>query len=169
MAFPTAAAHAAASIPEFSDEKENGYVEVAMLRKEAEDEDLDAMRKLARKFLLGIGIEQDQEEGIYWLRQLSNHRDPFAPLVLRGLIYLNYAEKKAHKILAEGLFLRAADKGSTLALHFLAGMYSIGDGVTRSRKKAIAFYQQAIELGDNQARVSLERLLKYSNSSNLLF
>lgn len=177
MAFPTIEAYRASleeatQFPEVSDMKEHGYIAVALLRKEAEEGSIKAMRELANKFFLGIGIEKDQDEGIYWLGQLYENSipmDPFASLLLRGLERQIYGYRKKDKIIAEGLFLRAAEKGSILALHFLAGMYLTGNGVERSREKAIAYYQRAVALKDPQAQVALERLTKQQYSSNQPF
>ena len=57
--------------------------------------------------------------------------------------------------------MKAADKGNTDALLKLARMYETGTGVTQDLEKALEFYERAIRLGSEDAKMRYDSLRKH--------
>jgi TPR repeat protein len=128
-----------------------------LYEKEAKKGDTTAMNALSYLYYNGIGVEQDTNQSVNYLKEAADAQDKQACLDL-GLFYLQGVRvAKEYKEAAHYLEC-AADKGSAEAQYNLALMYYNGDGVKQDVKKAAALLEEAAKSGHKGAKANVGRI-----------
>ncbi|HBP22578.1 MAG TPA: hypothetical protein DEA08_32965 [Planctomycetes bacterium] len=135
----------------------------ALLRRTADAGFVTGMRELGL-FLIERGDEEGCREGLSWLRRAEERGDEEAPNSL-GVYYAtgkagltqDYAEAARH-------FQLAARRGHANAAYSLGHLYTLGEGVPKSAKKAAACFRRVVELagasGDAELQAAARKRLE---------
>lgn len=121
------------------------------LMKNAQNGDSEAQFKLGNMYLRGVGIEQDYEKAIYWLK-LAAQQGHSAAQYNVACCYLSGTGVPKDKITAVMMLGEAAKNGDLDALNNLAGCCMRGDGTAKDQSLAANYYRQAAEQGHAKAQ-----------------
>ena len=138
-----AALNVAYSLPEDSDERNRICFELFKdILKLAEAGDIFAQNELADMYLYGYGIEEDEEEGVKWLKKSAEAGYWSSMNDLGNVCYNqgNYEE-------AVEWYRKGFEKGYDRSGCNLANYYCNGDGVSQNYLKALELYKKVYELG----------------------
>ena len=138
-----AALNVAYSLPEDSDERNRICFELFKdILKLAEAGDIFAQNELANMYLYGDGIEEDEEEGVKWLKRSAEAGYWISMDNLGNVCYNqgNYEE-------AVEWYRKGFEKGYDWSGYNLAYCYSNGIGVSQDKQKALELYKKVYELG----------------------
>lgn len=115
----------------------------------------DAYYALATMYKAGLGVDRNLETALYFFQKaaLRDHAD--AHYVLARLYEEGSDPIVADKPLALFHYYRAAFLKHPEALTDLAYFYARGSYLEKNSEKAVKFYQQAAQLGQPQAQLSL--------------
>jgi TPR repeat protein len=109
----------------------------------ANENDGEAMFLLATAFKYGLGIDQDEQAGLPWLRRSAEAGNTNGQINYG--IYLLFEKQDA----AGAKWLeQAAKRGSASALGALGAGYLYGDGLEEDKPKGLKLVRQAAEKGD---------------------
>ena len=109
-------------------------------------------------YLKGDRIQKDIKKAICFLDMAVKQNDYKASYLL-GMIYLLSEYHVQNKMLAKNYLEFAAKSGHTRAMFNLATMYFDGDGIEKSREKAIYWFKKAEKNGSESAIEMLKTLL----------
>jgi|GEM_PF-3317811 len=133
-----------------------GYSEVAInwYHKSVEQGYAPAQYHLARRYLYGKGITQDNTQAMHWMQQSAGQEYLPAQSEL-GILYAKGETVPQNNELAKSWTQKAADKGYARAQFNLAIMYHMGTVVPKDRVKALYWFEKAAAQGDKGAQFHL--------------
>ena len=138
-----AALNVAYSLPEDSDERNRICFELFEdILKLAEAGDIFAQNELANLYLYGDGIEEDEEEGVKWLKK-SAEAGYWSSMNNLGNVCYNQGNYEE----AVEWYRKGFEKGYDWSGCNLANYYCNGDGVSQNYLKALELYKKVYELG----------------------
>ena len=118
----------------------------------------DAIHWMFVAYLEGLGVEQDEDKALEYLKILAEYGYPDMQCEL-GKWYETIdwpTHKRKMKREAVKWFKKAAKQGNTEAMYCLGECYRAGSGVRESLKKAIEWFTKAAEQGYEEAQTELE-------------
>lgn len=119
----------------------------AWIRAAAEMGLVEAQTIFGQMLLDGVGVLQDQAEGLAWFKRAAN-ADHLMAINMIGRCYENGWGVPADDTVAAYWFRLAADRGLDWGMYNYAHMLKSGrGGVTQNRAAALALYQQAAQGG----------------------
>lgn len=119
----------------------------ALIRAAAEMGLVEAQTIFGQMLLDGVGVRQDQAEGLAWFKRAAN-ADHLMAINMIGRCYENGWGVPADDTVAAYWFRLAADRGLDWGMYNYAHMLKSGrGGVTQNRAAALALYQQAAQGG----------------------
>ncbi len=127
--------------------------------------DSDAQYKLAIRYLVGRGIEQDYEEAAKWLQEAAAGGVVSAQYNL-GVLYDSGRGVEADAVEALIWFHSAAEKGHGRAQYALAAAYAAGRGIERDSDMALKWLRRAATENILEAQSSLANILATSPVSH---
>ncbi len=116
-------------------------------------------------FVLGKGIEKDQQLGTYYLKKAVENEDHRAMDLLGVCFSRGWGLKKDSKK-AAALFEQAIELGNLPAYFNLGGRYAEGDGVAKDPSRAADLFQEGAGKGDAQSMMALARCLEHGFGRN---
>ncbi|WP_445657823.1 tetratricopeptide repeat protein [Achromobacter sp. NCFB-sbj8-Ac1-l] len=142
-------ADVAATSPEQLARLREGSAEqyAAWIRTAAEMGLVEAQTIYGQMLLDGVGVPQDQAEGLAWFKRAA-HADHLMAINMVGRCYENGWGVAPDDIVAAYWFRLAADRGLDWGMYNYAHMLKSGrGGVVQNRAAALALYQQAAQGG----------------------
>ena len=148
--------------------------DVDALKAKAAAGDPEAQNSLGVRYRLGDGVERDKEEAVRWFRQAA--RQGYATAMFNlGAMYYNGDGVPTDDVLGYTWFLAANDKGTDTpaadavsrgaselghqtqaqAMMNVAHFYELGEVGPKDEAAAARWYERAIALDSNEARVRL--------------
>jgi len=108
------------------------------------------------RYLLGQGVEQNNEKAFYYFSKAANEGDPFAE---NELAYMYAAGKGTKRDYAQALrwYQRAAKHGLASAQYNLGLMYLMGLGTQPNKMLALKWFKTSATHGFEPARRALTR------------
>ena len=125
------------------------------LKSNAISGDVSAQFELSRRYLNGVGLEQNDEEAIRWLRMAAEGGLPRAQAGL-GWMYAAGRGVKKDETLSFSWYERAAVAGFPVAQWMLGRCYENGIGVAKDRLLAREWYEKAAAQGNEKAKKRLQ-------------
>ena len=127
-------------------------------RQAAELGHAEAMAALARCFLHGEGVTQNDAEGVKWLRKAAELEEPVAMSALGARLLLG---KGVEKNLEESVrwTRKAAEKGDATAQFNLGMAFLYGIGVPKDEAEGFRWFQKAAEQNETEAQFIVFRCL----------
>ena len=127
------------------------------IEKALEQGDPNAQHLLGLSYFMGIGVNQDLKEAVYWYRKAAEQGHVYAQYML-GLCYnRGYGVNQDFKE-AVYWYRKAAEQGDPDAQYNLGVCYHNGVGVNKDLKEAVNWYRKAAEQGNAKAKNALENL-----------
>lgn len=127
------------------------------LKKQAEDGDASSQLLLAKRYLQGDGVQQNQNEAVRWMEKAARQGQPEAQYLYgqallqgRGVVQ-DY--RSAFRWIEE-----PARRGNVQAQVTLADMYRFGSGIPTDLPRAYLWYNLAAAQGDEQATRSRDNV-----------
>lgn len=124
----------------------------------AEQGDARAQDVIARMFMRGRGVQEDDAKGIEWLAK-SLRASPGEPAfqVTLGKMYSDDTDQvlKHDYAKAMKLFRQAAAQRNAQADYEIGFLYDFGDGVAKSPAEAMKWFRQSAEKGYSEAQFEL--------------
>jgi hypothetical protein len=122
---------------------------IEILRRGAENGNLDAQFQLAKRYQMGIGVPKDAAEAFKWMQKASQHDQTQSSRVSDALYDLALMYEKGEGVPqdlseARNLFLQAAAGYQSDATFRVGQMYEKGDGVPQDDREAAEFYANKI-------------------------
>lgn len=132
-------------------------VDISTLKKLAQEGDADAQNNLGVRYLDGISVEKNIDEGVKWLQKAVDEGQRDAENTL-GALYAQGigVEQDPNKALA--LISKSAEQGNPNAEDNLGQMYLNGIGVQQDRDAAIQWYTKAANHGSKEGANHLAQL-----------
>ena len=124
------------------------------LERSARNGDIDAMYDLGACYIDGLGIEQNDEMAVVWLKKAANAGQPDA-LGLLGDCYLYGWGVRQDYERAFHFLDEAISKGNTRAMNRAGDCFYYGWGVEQNYEEAFTYYQGAAEGGEIEGMVNL--------------
>lgn len=117
---------------------------------------VSATSDMGVQYLLGRGVQQNDEKAMYYFTQAANRGDPFAKNQL-GYMYLagKGAERNPEK--AFKYYKEAAEDGVASAQYSVGLMYLRGIGTAKNKNKAIEWFQNSAEGQFEPAQIALKK------------
>ena len=138
------------------------YQAQKLFRKARAATDLQAITALGVMLAAGQGVEQDNEQAVYWFRLASRRQYAEAECHLAACYASGKGiDKNLHEAIR--LYQRAAAQGNPDAHYHLADMIERGAGHAADAGKAIKHYQTAAVHGQVQAQLRLGFLFHSTN------
>ena len=131
--------------------------EVEQLNKEAAEGDADAMYELAIRYTDGMGIPQDWELAIHWLRQAARLEHPDAQHELATCYAFGLGVPQSH-VEATRWYEQAASLGQADSQYMLGMYFQYALGEISDVHRAEHWYQQAANQGNAKATRALRKL-----------
>jgi len=121
-----------------------------------------AQNALGVMYAKGMGVVQNDNQAVYWLRKAADQGDANAQCTL-GIIYANGMGVVQNDKQAVYWLWKAADQGNADAQYSLGFMYENGRGVlTQDDEQSVYWYSKAAEQGHADAQYKLHlRTLSY--------
>jgi len=132
--------------------------------KAAEQGNAGAQNNLAKMYLDGSGVVQNDQEAVKWFRLAAEQGDADAQCNL-GFMYANGRGVAQNDQEAIAWYRLAAEQGDAVGQGYLGFMYANGSGVAQNDQEAIAWYRQAAEQGNDYAQCNLG--VMYANGSGV--
>ena len=129
----------------------------SLYMKEAKNGNVVAENALSFLYFEGVGVEQDNTQGLQWLQKAAQSGDTRACLDL-GIIYLQGQKVTKNMQQAAHYLTIAANNGDPEAQYNLALIYYNGDGVKQDVKKAAALLENAAQQGYKKAQINVGRI-----------
>ncbi|MDR2354244.1 MAG: sel1 repeat family protein, partial [Deltaproteobacteria bacterium] len=132
-----------------AEEKENVFSPKSLefLKKSAEQGYPQAQSDYACRLFDGIGVPRNYPLALKMFR-LSAEAGIVASLENLAILHLSHDSKLTDPILGKEYLLKAIEKGSVLALRFLAYNYKTGEFLERNLGESLKYYRMASERGD---------------------
>jgi len=144
----------------------HGQDELSILRKNAEQGNVNAQALLGICYYEGDGIEQDSIEAEKWLRLAAEQGNANAQALL-GICYYEGTSVLQDYEEAERWLRLAAEQGEINAQRFLGLCYYAGAGVSRDHTQAYAWFNIAAAQGDEKAASLRANCLKKMTASQI--
>ncbi|RLL50178.1 hypothetical protein D8Y20_12105 [Mariprofundus sp. EBB-1] len=148
----------------------NDALAASWLEKAAEQGDKVAQNNLAVMYALGRGVKLDLKSTVKWFKAAAENDDALAQYNL-ALMYIRGIGLMQNEDVALELLKKAQTAAGFEAKLLLGMMYDLGHGIVTSSSDAEAWYQQASELGSEDALYNLAALyyrqLKYKKAFDL--
>ena len=128
-----------------------------ILENMAEQGDTTAQIQVGCMYELGGGVEQNEEQAVYWFIEAAKQGNIEGQLILAEM----YAEGdlvEENQEQAVYWFAQAANQGDAEAQYFLAARYADGIGVERNYEQAVYWCTQAAENGYEDAQDLFDKL-----------
>ena len=123
-----------------------------------EEGNQDAIHWMFVAYANGLGVEQDEEKALGYLKILAEYGYPNMQCEL-GKWYdtIDWGTRKGErKREAVKWFTKAAEQGNVEAMYCLGECYRDGSGLEEDQKKAIEWFAKAAEQGNEEAKAELE-------------
>ncbi|MBQ6305088.1 MAG: sel1 repeat family protein [Bacteroidales bacterium] len=123
-----------------------------------EEGNQDAIHWMFVAYANGLGVEQDEDKALEYLKILAEYGYPDMQCEL-GKWYETVdwgTRKKEMKREAVKWFKKAAEQGNVEAMYCLGECYRDGSGVDEDQKKAVEWFAKAAERGHEEAKAELE-------------
>lgn len=105
-------------------------------------------------YLLGVGVEVDQPQGVIWLRKAADQEHASAPHLLGSCFFNGWGYDK-NQTEAVKWFKKAADQGQAPAQSILGICYVNGWGCEKDQTEAVKWFKKAADQGDPRAQFEL--------------
>ncbi|AVR97517.1 TonB family protein [Pseudoduganella armeniaca] len=128
------------------------------LRRAAQAGSAEAQAWLAWIYDMGVGVEHDAEEALYWSTQAAASGKP--EFQARLGYRLLHSDNDTDRARAVEWLERAAAQDHALARLSLARSYEQGDGVPRDEARAATLYRAALGATDGQAEFKLGAMVE---------
>lgn len=128
-----------------------------ILKNMAEQGDTTAQIQVGCMYELGGGVEQNEEQAVYWFTVAAKQGNIEAQHILAEM-YTEGDLVEENQEQAVYWFTQAANQGDAEAQYFLAGRYADGIGVEKNHEQAVYWCTQAAEKGYEDAQFLLEEL-----------
>ena len=149
-----AALNVAYSLPEDSDESNRIFFELFVdILKLAEADDIFAQNELADMYLYGHGIEEDEEEGIKWLKK-SAEVGYWRAMIKLADCYSDGIGVSQDKLKAIDLYKRVYELGSGEAANKI-GLIYVYDENQNNSEEAVKWYRKGFEKGHDWSGYNL--------------
>ena len=132
---------------------------LALLRKAAARQDVDAQLLLAQIYAEGRGVAADPAKAMLWYEVAANAGHPEAMNQLGRCHELGFGTTTCNIVLAALWYRRAAEHGLDWGMYNLAHLYGSGRGVAQDHAQALALYRSAAERGHAKSMNFLARYL----------
>ncbi|HUD01174.1 MAG TPA: tetratricopeptide repeat protein [Rhabdochlamydiaceae bacterium] len=106
-------------------------------------------------YLLGIGVKQNNQEGIQWIRTGAELGDPNAQWTLALYTKLGVSGLTQNANEAFHWFKKAAEAGHNNAQYNVGLGYELGEGVAQNDKESFFWYKKAADQGYQYAQYKL--------------
>jgi len=116
-----------------------------ILKNASEKGNIESMKKLAIRYLIGLGCEKDESQAIRWIKKADGKQSHFPRVAYE---YGKEADNNKNYMLAFPLFQKAMELGHAGAIYELGLMYKFGNGVQKDFEKAAELLEKAAN-GDN--------------------
>ncbi len=141
-------------------DKEKYIAAITLMRKLAEQGEVEAQLNLASFYMYGNGVEKNIEESIYWYEKAAEQGDVEAQRIL-GDLYFWAEEVKQDYEKAVYWLKKAAKQGDAFSQNELAYLYKKGLGVDQSFIKAWILYTASAIQGDVDSQFELGQFYQY--------
>lgn len=136
------------------------YEKLYQLFQKASQEDAEAQKELAKKYLVGKPFVKDEKKYIYWIKKSAENGNAEA----QSMLSINYfkgtiIEKDLVKFVS--YCYQAARQGNVDAMGNLAFIYNMGIVVNKNIERAIYWNKKAAQMGSETAQNNLEKLYYY--------
>ena len=131
-----------------------GVDDTSLLRKRAEEGDVESQIKFGMLYHEGVGVQQDYMEAVKWYRPAAESGHAMAQTMLAELYYKGHGVPQDYTEAARWYRL-AAEQGLAGAQGVLGSIYSEGNGVPQNHAEAVKWYRLAAEQGDPIALTNL--------------
>jgi TPR repeat protein len=121
--------------------------------------DAEAQYKVGEMYELGIGVDKNSNEAIYWMTRAANQKHETASL---KLLYWDIEKKGLtgrNKAKMEQLYFKAK-QGNPQAQYFLGKFYAHGVGVNRNTEIAVEWLKKAALAGVLEAELELVSIVE---------
>lgn len=123
----------------------------------AEEGDIAAQVNLGNLYMMGLGVQQSDEDAFHWYQRAAEQGERIAQTKL-GIHYYHGLGVPQDVQEAGRWFLMAAQKGEPGAESILGSMYALGDGFSKDYVQAYYWYSLAKQQGSQSAQEGLESL-----------
>lgn len=130
-------------------------LDMAHLQVQAEQGDADAQFRLGTLYEHGLGVKENHQAALDWLRRAAEQGHVAAQSSLGALYSFDLEDLPADYALARTWLFRAAEQGNARAQYNLGVLYRDALGVERDTPVALKWFLQAAEQGDPVAQYNL--------------
>jgi len=135
--------------------------ELAALRQQAEQGNVDAQYLLGRRYADGRDVPQDDDtEAARWTHLAAEQGHRTAQYLL-GVIYVSGQGVPQDYVEAAAWFRKGADQGHAGAQSRLGSLYYLGRGVPHNSAEALKWSRLAADEGDSQSQILLHSMYRY--------
>lgn len=123
-----------------------------------EEGNQDAIHWMFVAYANGLGVEQDEDKALEYLKILAEYGYPDMQCEL-GKWYETVdwgTRKEEMNREAVKWFAKAAERGNVEAMYYLGECYRDGSGVDEDQKKAVEWFTKAAKQGHEEAKAELE-------------
>lgn len=139
-----------------------------LLRKAAAANNPIAMRYLGRLYAEGgFGIESNIKEAVFWTKQSAEGGDPDGMADWGYILHFGIGDIKQDTSGGLDWLNKAATKGSTQSMRYLAKIYFVGKHIEKDLKKTYEWLKKGSDIGDPRAIAELAIALDNSDLRKL--
>ena len=142
------------NVDEFDNEEEEKS-EFEELLEKAENGDAESQYQVGLSYYTGDGVEEDEEEAVYWYEEAAENGHVEAMYELGQCYSLGIGVEEDEEE-AVSWYRKAARKKHPDAMYELANCYYYGNGVNENDRRAKEWYQKAAEAGNKDAKAKLK-------------
>jgi len=128
--------------------------EFKSIHAKAEKGDAEAQCQVARLYERGDGVESSNKDSFYWYEKSAKQGNADAQCSLGFIYIIGNSFVRPNPLESVKWFEKAAAQNDKFALCSLGIAYEQGDGVKLDKKKSLAYYKKAADLGHSTAQVS---------------
>lgn len=139
------------------DEEDGMYNEKKDFRaslESAQKGDVEMMRLVADKYMVGVGVQKNEVEAFNWYKKAAAKGEEFSKYMV-GAMYLNGIGTP--KNIPEGfkIIKKESDNSNVFATHLLGVLYLQGIGTSKNPNEALLLFKKAAEKGNTTSMVAL--------------
>ena len=127
------------------------------LLEKAENGDAESQFQVGRSYFIGDGVDDDDEEAVYWYEKAAENGHVEAMYELGQCYSLGMGVEEDEEE-AVSWYRKAARKKHPGAMYELANCYYYGNGVTENVARAKEWYRKAAEAGNKDAKAKLKNI-----------
>ena len=118
----------------------------------------DAIHWMFVAYLHGLGVEQDEDRALDYLKILAEYGYPDMQCELGKWYETIDWDTRKEEMNREAVrwFAKAAEQGNVEAMYLLGECYRDGSGVDEDQKKAVEWFTKAAKQGHEEAKAELE-------------